>query len=246
MSVSFGAFVRRAREQAGLTQSRLAQLIGKSPTTIRSWEHGRTHPADPGAVTAMAAVLGLDENELLGQAGFEDSATAAGSRTGGLAPEEDSRLTATEPKSPGRASPILTDLLAVFDGRGRVADPVEADAPPPIQKEPAAITVVPATAPEPPAPDIPVEKPAQDARGPRTRIVVTQQPTHGTSLGNSNGYVGALSYVEDDTEKDFYRRRGAITAVVLIFMVVVVWWAFGRTGGAIADLIEGIVGSLDI
>ena len=71
MSVSFGDLVRRGREEAGLSQSRLALLIGKSPTTIRAWEHGRTHPADPGAVAALAAVLGLDEAELLGRAGFE-------------------------------------------------------------------------------------------------------------------------------------------------------------------------------
>ena len=71
MSGSFGDLVRRGREDAGLSQSRLAVLIGKSATTIRAWEHGRTNPADPEAVAALAAVLGLDENELLGHAGFD-------------------------------------------------------------------------------------------------------------------------------------------------------------------------------
>ena len=63
---------------------------------------------------------------------------------------------------------------------------------------------------------------------------------------NSNGYVAGRSYVEDEAEKDFYRRRGVITALVLVFMVIVIWWALGRTGGAIGDFIESIVGSLDI
>jgi transcriptional regulator with XRE-family HTH domain len=71
MSVPFGELVRRGREHAGLSQSRLANLVGKSATTIRAWEHGRTNPADREAVSAIAAVLGLDENELLGHAGFE-------------------------------------------------------------------------------------------------------------------------------------------------------------------------------
>lgn len=71
MSVPFGELVRRGREHAGLSQSRLANLVGKSATTIRAWEHGRTNPADREAVSAIAAVLGLDENELLGKAGFE-------------------------------------------------------------------------------------------------------------------------------------------------------------------------------
>jgi hypothetical protein len=33
---------------------------------------------------------------------------------------------------------------------------------------------------------------------------------------------------------------------VLAFMVIVMWWAFGRTGSAIADFFESIIGSLDI
>jgi len=108
------------------------------------------------------------------------------------------------------------------------------------------VTILPSPAPESPIAEPILEKPVGDLAGPKTRIVVTQQSTPGTTVGSSNGYFGALSYVEDDTEKDFYRRRGAITAVVLISMVIVIWWALGRTGGAIADLIEGIVGSLDI
>jgi transcriptional regulator with XRE-family HTH domain len=88
MAVSFGDLVRRGREDAGLSQSRLATLIGKSPTTIRAWEHGRTHPSDPGAVAALAAVLGLDEAELLGRAGFD----APAARTRLSAREELSNL----------------------------------------------------------------------------------------------------------------------------------------------------------
>ena len=254
MSVSFGDFVRRAREQAGLTQSRLAQLIGKSPTTIRSWEHGRTNPADPGAVSAMAAVLGLDENELLGQAGFEDpasaTATTARQELSGLASEQDRTFSPAPLPEASGSTPVVTDLpepLPLPDGeRIPFAASIEVAPPAADKAEAVTITVLPAPTPAAPAAEPTIEKPVRDVPGPRTRIVVTQQPAPGTSVGSSNGYVGALSYVEDETEKDFYRRRGVITAMVLAFMVIVIWWALGRTGGAIADLIEGIVGSLDI
>lgn len=239
MSVSFGDFVRRAREQAGLTQSRLAQLIGKSPTTIRSWEHGRTNPSDAGAVTAMAAVLGLDENDLLGQAGFEEAEPATGSSA-----RRQLTSLASEPDPSFRLSvaPLVTDEPEHPSDKDQtpISDtPIGTAAPAAVK----AVTIF--TSPVPAAPSAEPNVETRDVPGPKTRIVVTQS-TPGTSVGSSNGYVGALSYVEDDTEKDFYRRRGAITVVVLIFMVIVIWWALGRTGAAIADLIEGIVGSLDI
>ena len=244
MSVSFGDFVRRAREQAGLTQSRLGQLIGKSPTTIRSWEHGRTNPADPGAVSAMAAVLGLDENDLLGQAGFEEAQPA----TAPTARQELSSLISKRDRSFRLAIepdlPVVTDASEHLPGGDLI--PL-ADAPIAAATEvEVKVTILPSPAPASPIAEPILEKPVGDLAGPKTRIVVTHQSTPTKTVGSSNGYFGALSYVEDDTEKDFYRRRGAITAVVLVFMVIVIWWALGRTGGAIADLIEGIVGSLDI
>ncbi len=249
MSVSFGDFVRRAREQAGLTQSRLAQLIGKSPTTIRSWEHGRTNPADPGAVSAMAAVLGLDETELLGQAGFEESGTptalSARQELSSLASERDVMFlpVVTEP-----SGPVMTGSARTSE-ESALADEIT-DVPiigaAPAETEPITITIAPERVPAPAAAaaEPALDEPVRETPGPRTKIVVTHQSATGASLGSSNGYVGALSYVEDEAEKDFYRRRGLITALVLVFMVIVVWWGLGRTGGAIGDLIDAIVGSL--
>ena len=269
MSVSFGDLVRRGREEAGLSQSRLALLIGKSPTTIRAWEHGRTHPADPGAVAALAAVLGIDEVELLGQAGFE----APVARTRPSARQELSNL-ATERTEMIALAPFLEAPAPVKPVKPLVSEPD-----PPVPMEPATkdpvvvefgaeaiseaeVDVKPVTTGPMQIPVTPVEvsKPkvrmpraaAPKTREPKARVIVTQQATPGPgSIGpngqiGSNGYVAGRSYVEDEAEKDFYRRRGAITAVVLVFMVIVTWWALGRTGGAIGDLIESFVGLLDI
>ena len=279
MSVSFGDLVRRGREEAGLSQSRLALLIGKSPTTIRAWEHGRTHPADPDAVAALAAVLGLDEAHLLGQAGFEAPAArarpSARQELNNLAAERTEMIAlAPFPKPPAPAKlvkapiskpdlldspvpmePAATDPVVVAPEMEPVSEsevPISAS-----EKEVEPLTTTPT-----PFPPTPVEVPKPKLRLPRVaapktrpakpRVIVTQQaaPASGSIGRNaqigSNGYVAGRSYLEDEAEKDFYRRRGVITALVLVFMVIVIWWALGRTGGAIGDLIESLVGLLDI
>jgi transcriptional regulator with XRE-family HTH domain len=266
MSVSFGDLVRRGREEAGLSQSRLALLIGKSPTTIRAWEHGRTNPADPGAVAAVAAVLGLDEAELLGQAGFEVPAArtrpSARQELSNLASERTEMIAlAPFPEAPAPVKPVKPptsepDLLdspvqmepattepVIFEPAAEPISEAEVDVKP-VTTAPIQIPVTPVDGPKPK-----VRMPrvtAPKTREPKPRVIVTQEIAPRPAQIGSNGYVGGRSYLEDEAEKDFYRRRGVITAVVLVFMVVVIWWALGRTGGAIGDLIESIVGLLDI
>lgn len=45
-----------------MSVARFAELVGRSPSTIRGWERGRSRPGDPGTVGAVAAVLGVDED----------------------------------------------------------------------------------------------------------------------------------------------------------------------------------------
>ena len=287
MSVSFGDVVRRGREEAGLSQSRLALLIGKSPTTIRAWEHGRTHPADPDAVSALAAVLGLDEADLLGKAGFEAPAArtrpSARQELNDLASERTEMIALTPPaETPAPIKPVKPlisepDLLdlplpmepattdpavvesvvepiseAEVDVKPVTIDPEQnAATPAEVFKLKVRMPRVAALKTREPEPRVPKPR-APKPRAPKPRVIVTQQGTPGpgsagpTSPTGSNGYLGGRSYLEDEAEKDFYRRRGVITALVLVFMVIVIWWALGRTGGAIGDLIESLVGLLDI
>lgn len=299
MSGTFGDLVRRGREEAGLSQSRLAVLIGKSPTTVRAWEHGRTNPADPEAVAALAAVLGLDETELLGHAGFdaqpartrlsarEELTSLAKERTEMIAlapsPETPTHKEATHPPvSPEPDSDWPDDWvhipLVVEPERKPaevVIDPAEVkieieteNAVEPSSPIPMAVmepqpkftgpkfTVPRFTVPKITMPKITVPKismpklslPKTTASRPtasKPRIVIAQQPTP-TAVPTPNGFVTGRSYLEDEEERDFYRRRGVTTAIVLVFLVIVIWWALGRAGGAFGDLIESIVGLLDI
>ena len=71
MTASFGQLVKEHRIEMGLTQQRLADLVGRSPSTVRSWERDRATPNDRSVVDAIAAVLGIDGLLLSGLAGLD-------------------------------------------------------------------------------------------------------------------------------------------------------------------------------
>lgn len=64
MSETFSHFLRGRREALGLGTARFAELVGRSPSTVRGWERGRARPGDPATVSAIAAVLDVDEEML--------------------------------------------------------------------------------------------------------------------------------------------------------------------------------------
>ncbi len=75
MTASFGQLIKEQRIEMGLTQQRLADLVGRSPSTVRSWERDRATPNDETVIDSLSAVLGLDKAILFDLAGveFEDS-----------------------------------------------------------------------------------------------------------------------------------------------------------------------------
>lgn len=68
--VTFGAFVRAAREAKGLTQDELADLTGVSRTTISRWERGDGGRYEPDQVRAVFDALGQDIREAVVLLGF--------------------------------------------------------------------------------------------------------------------------------------------------------------------------------
>ena len=66
---SFGRTVRYRRTKLGLSQAKLGELVGRSQITIRSWERDKSHPDDPHVITALSAILGVDERSLFEKAG---------------------------------------------------------------------------------------------------------------------------------------------------------------------------------
>jgi transcriptional regulator with XRE-family HTH domain len=59
MSEAFGTEIQTRRAAIGMSQARLAELVGRSTSTVRSWERGRTEPSSD-ALDALIAVLGMN------------------------------------------------------------------------------------------------------------------------------------------------------------------------------------------
>lgn len=72
MRDSFGAELRRRRQEAGIGLRELAMLINKSPGYISDIETGRVAPPSEKVIIKIAAVLGLDKQVLLIPAGKVD------------------------------------------------------------------------------------------------------------------------------------------------------------------------------
>jgi transcriptional regulator with XRE-family HTH domain len=245
MSVSFGDSIRRGREIAGLSQAKVAELIGKSPSTIRSWELGRTSPAEAAAVSALAAVLGINESTLLRRAGFDEPApvprlsleqelAALRSADPTPIPPPDPLATTTTPKEKAKkplGKPAFAGLRQgpprhlIPKGIGLQPVPplLAAATAPPEKAEPGPISITVVPAPEP----------APTARERK----VTMLPRLGTRT--------ARSYVEDSDQRYFYRWRGAVTAIALVAMFVTFWWALRNLGGAISDFVGGFIDQLN-
>ena len=56
-------FIKERRAQLGMTQLRLAEMLGRSASTIRSWERGATAPP-PDIREALATALGVEPDAL--------------------------------------------------------------------------------------------------------------------------------------------------------------------------------------
>ena len=68
---SFARLIKRRRDALGFSQARLGELVGRSASTIRNWERGNSTPSERSDAVALAAVLGLDERDVLEGAGFD-------------------------------------------------------------------------------------------------------------------------------------------------------------------------------
>ncbi len=74
---TFGDLIRARRQELGIPQAKVAQLIGRAATTVRTWEQGRSTPTETRVVEILAAVLHLDAKELMAAAGLEPPPSSA-------------------------------------------------------------------------------------------------------------------------------------------------------------------------
>jgi len=215
---SFGRLVRYRRTKLGLSQTKLAELVGRSTATVRSWERDLSRPNDPKVLTALAAILAIDERQL-----FEK--------------------TETEPPVPEETSPTIEQALATLsptgpEATGFVIEPVdsgldlwgdEAETIPPAADRIARHEVVLGADREADVRDDVLPPPGHTAT---PAYAAPPEPFVQTPLTPS---LADLSYVEDESQRQLYRVRNLATLVAAVALVVAFIWALGEGLGALGD-----------
>lgn len=225
VQLSLGELIRHQRAALGLTQARLAELVGRSPSTVRGWERDRSVPADQSAIAALAAVLGLTEEEI------------RSAIIGPAADVEDSIQPIVE-HSPPPERPVETDATEAPPAMD--ADRIEMSVDRKVSSDPVTGTTPdssPSDAPsqsESPKPWSPKPVPAVAVAD---ETVLVEAPS---AVSQVSGVVShkprVPTYLDDPAELRTYRTRTIVTAVLLILMVIVLSWAFTEAREALGSL----------
>lgn len=248
----FGVLVRRRREELGLSPSRVAELVGRAPGTVRSWEKGQAVPGDAGVLRSLAAVLALDEDVLFGLAGVHPTAE--------------------------RPAPTVEEALASLAAGDE--PPPDASAPPPDPASVPTLrpgSSAPAGVGERAAKAATAASTALGVTGRRVRELtavaaasarrLSASATRSAGLRESGRRVGELagraggalrtgrerlltppagggSYLDDPAERELYRQRAVKTAVGVGVTVVVGVLAFRGLGRAVESVWDALAAFL--
>ena len=269
---SFGRTIRYRRSKSGLSQSKLGELVGRSASTIRSWERDISTPNDPLVLDALSAVLNIDRRILYEKAEV------------GIVMEE--------------TSPTVEQALATLAPSSHTVEESPVDEPGPSRAQPEPVSSeddMPEVAPSPVAPDQPeldlddddgltepedapyvtADEGWATAAPPYARPAefepqqaATPAPAPGTEEKPDQlpaqqpvapGYVSPEesllitapippvvepSYMEDTTQRQMYRVRNLATVVLLVALVIVLLWAFSNTFSAFSEWWDDFFGNL--
>ena len=234
---SFGRTIRFRRTKLGLSQSKLGELVGRSPGTIRSWERDDSTPNDPEVLMALAAVLGVEQRTLFEKAGVNrpeiETSPTFEQELATLRPEGDEdvdtgeefelsftydELTGLRDREQQEASEATTE--PVVPAR---APRVELIADPDAASDDDSPAVRPGAAIEPTAPAF---------TDPRPPFVVTRVDQSFTEP----------SYMEDPTDRQLYRVRHVGTAVGVVVMLLLLLYAAGKGIEAFGDWWDSFFG----
>lgn len=240
---SFGRTVRYRRTKLGLSQAKLAELVGRSTTTIRSWERDKSRPNDPQVIATLSAILGIDERQLFDKAEMEFSVSVEtsptveealatlsledGPVTGDDEGGEDSRAESPA-ATPDRPVPVSVeeyqlDLVAMGSSsdEGQEIDEQQA-----VVEEPLLDRLLVGSAARP---------------GPAPAYVAPPEPYVQTPVTPS---LTDLSYMEDASQRQLYRVRNLATLVAAVALILAFIWALGEGLGALGEWWDGFFGNL--
>ncbi len=270
----FGVLIRQSRERLGLTPSRVAELIGRAAGTIRAWEKGTSTPADPGVVSTLAAVLGIDEVSLFEAAGLEPPVTDSGPTVRealssitpaarSAAAEDETSLTGSpEPDRKDKPEPDSASEpeAAPFVERRRQHGGRTAPVPTPdVFAPPATVPTIPTPPPVsiPGAVAVPGSGDGEGAREPRHRATsgtpgllerlrnaTARRQAPAVPLTTLPPAPRSPSYMEDPTERWSYRLRSIYTAVGVVALFIALGWAASNLLDALGSVWEELTSNL--
>lgn len=217
----FGEMIRARRQELGIPQARVAQLIGRAATTVRTWEQGRSSPTDAHVVETLAAVLQLDAVSLLEAADLQVPAPSTDeehptveqiyrSLTESTVREPDERVAVESDEWPPRAK--------------RDAEPAVPTAVEPIGEATTEETLIPSPI------IIGTIRPTRAVDDPIPARVTVADPYPVPHSDRSP------SYLESAYERNVYRVRAALTVAILIVLVAGLAWAANSLWDTVAGL----------
>ncbi|MGH8950913.1 MAG: helix-turn-helix domain-containing protein [Acidimicrobiia bacterium] len=239
---SFGRTVRYRRTKIGLSQAQLGELVGRSASSIRSWERDVSTPTDPSVINALSAILDIDGRSLYDKAGVdlpaEESHSTVEQALASLAPLplEDPIEETVEPDPVVAGSHDLDEVEPGLDADSELeAEVHEHDdgIEPALEglREPEPEFESFSLEPEPnPGSEPLVAAHMESNREPSPAFVSPPEPYVITA---PTAPVVEPSYVEDTDQRQMYRVRNLATVVLVVALAILLLWSVSNAVDAI-------------
>lgn len=217
VSESFGSQIKSGRADLGISQARLAELVGVSATTIRRWERDESVPAGK-HLTAIEAVLGLSTPIRISgppdptppSADRDQRAPTRGPPSPSVPPEPPEPPATEEATETADVISTSTETSAELELDIGAGEAIEAD----------------------PFPDVSVESATRS--GP--------DPFPGSTVTLATPWIStdepSVSFVDNPQEMLTYRIRWALTVAAVVGILLVVLWSFDQVGPAFDAILE--------
>ena len=212
-----------------MSQSQLAELVGRSTSTIRSWERDKSRPNDPQVLSTLAAILAIDERQLFERAEID------------LPEEVETRPTIKETFATLSVEEVPVDDATTMPS----VDPEPVPDPTVVSVEQFRLDLVEVAGrfDDDGSREVEVREKILVSAVDGPAYVAPPDPYVQTPLTPT---VADLSYVEEDSQRQLYRVRNLATLVAVVALVVTFIWALGEGIGALGDWWDDFFGNLRI
>ena len=247
---SFGRTVRYRRTKIGLSQAQLGELVGRSASSIRSWERDVSTPTDPSVLTALSAILDIDGRALFDKAGVET-------------PAEETHPTVEESLASLAPLPLEEPIEETIDPDAVIAATAAATAVEPgLDADFELEAEMQEHRPPEPEPELTVEpEPAIDTFSLPRDPVPQPEPVGAAQMRNSSepAYVNPPepylmttptppvvepSYMEDEGQRQMYRVRNLATFVLVVALAIILLWSLSNAVEAVGTWWDEFINTL--